>query len=88
MGNDFMQPGGWLYNLLPYIEQPGLHDLGAGTATWDSTEKKTAHALRMNTAFNGINCPTRRKAIVYPCFAGAEMNYSCAGGGNADRLRG
>ena len=29
-GTDRRQPGGWIYNVLPFIEQPAMHDLGAG----------------------------------------------------------
>ena len=27
-GSDHHQPGGWCYNLLPYIDQQAIHDIG------------------------------------------------------------
>jgi prepilin-type N-terminal cleavage/methylation domain-containing protein/prepilin-type processing-associated H-X9-DG protein len=79
MGNDSSQPGGWIYNLLPFIEQQAIHDIGAGVGAWNSAAKLAAHKVRMSTPFNGINCPTRRKAIVYPCSCGDMTNYPAPG---------
>ena len=62
-GNDWRQPGGWLYNVLPYIEQQALHDMGAGLA---DSAKKAEHMKRMQTPISSFYCPSRRAATVYP----------------------
>jgi prepilin-type N-terminal cleavage/methylation domain-containing protein/prepilin-type processing-associated H-X9-DG protein len=56
------QPGGWIYNLLPFIEQQPLHDLGtpgSGISIEDANRK------RIGTALPGFNCPTRRNAELF-----------------------
>jgi len=57
------QPGGWIYNILPYLEQQALHDLGK-----DQTEpdKSAAHRDRAMTPLAAFNCPTRRRTTAYP----------------------
>ncbi len=62
-GNNSRQPGGWVYNLLPFLEQTSIHDLGAGLP---EIEKRNAAALVVQQPIAIFNCPTRRTAIVYP----------------------
>jgi prepilin-type N-terminal cleavage/methylation domain-containing protein/prepilin-type processing-associated H-X9-DG protein len=52
------QPGGWVYSILPYIEQTDLHDLGIGAAT--VADGINACKQRMGTPLPGLICPTRR----------------------------
>ena len=59
------QPGGCHYNILPYLEQQALHDLGAGL-TWNSTAAFAAKAQCAATPLTAFNCPTRRRVIAYP----------------------
>lgn len=57
------QPGGWTYNLLPYLEQEALHDAGlniTGQARTDAIVERARIPLTI------YNCPTRRKAMPYP----------------------
>ncbi len=57
------QPGGWIYNLLPYIEQEALRNLGAGRS---QSEKLAAAATVVMTPLQMLNCPSRRRPALYP----------------------
>jgi len=63
------QPGGWIYNILPYIEQESLHNMGAGLSL---AQKKPLLAALEQTPITVVNCPTRRAPINYPTLAGSE----------------
>ena len=62
-GFDQKQPGGWIYNILPYLEQTALRQLGMGLGT---TEKATALTTLAATPIAAFNCPTRRPPKAYP----------------------
>jgi prepilin-type N-terminal cleavage/methylation domain-containing protein/prepilin-type processing-associated H-X9-DG protein len=59
------QPGGWVYNLLPYIGQQGLHDLGGVNNTVIKMSKPAAANELVQSALSSANCPTRRRAILF-----------------------
>lgn len=54
------QPGGWIYNILPYIEQDSLRQMGAGLPT---AQKKVLAKTMLGTSITALNCPTRRSSI-------------------------
>ncbi len=56
------QPGGWIYNILPFIEQQALHDLGANDSGMTIED---ANAQRAVTPLAGLNCSSRRPAAPY-----------------------
>ena len=60
------QPGGWVYNILPYIEQEPLHNLGEGLQPDSETNADLNHqnAIRTETPLTVFTCPTRRSAIL------------------------
>ncbi len=55
-GVGILQPGGWEYNILPYIEQSVLHDMGAGLSVMD---KAVQNGLRAQTPLATFDCPSR-----------------------------
>ena len=62
-GTESKQPGGWVYNILPYLEEGALHDSGSGLA---EIEKRKAATIVIQTPIKILNCPTRRASIPYP----------------------
>lgn len=56
-GNDWRQPGGWIFNLLPYLEAQSLHDLQLGKV---GPPKDDAASQMQGTPLAALNCPTRR----------------------------
>ncbi|MFM8497685.1 MAG: DUF1559 domain-containing protein [Planctomycetia bacterium] len=59
-GSDRRQPAGWIYNVLPFIEETSLHSMGAGLA---GSARNAAHTERLSSLIQGINCPSRRAGL-------------------------
>jgi prepilin-type N-terminal cleavage/methylation domain-containing protein/prepilin-type processing-associated H-X9-DG protein len=73
-GFNAKQPGGWCYNVLPYIEQEALHDAGLGKS---NAEVSAINVTRIATPLSVFACPTRRTAIVLP--GGCQPWRNCSG---------
>jgi prepilin-type N-terminal cleavage/methylation domain-containing protein/prepilin-type processing-associated H-X9-DG protein len=82
-GFDRRQPGGWTYNILPYIEQQALHDLGAHS---DAATKSAKATIMSTTPLSGFYCLSRRPATLYPNGGNAGLGtdparaFNCNGG--------
>ena len=73
------QPGGWMFNILPYIEQQALHDQGSGNnneAGFGGSNVPPCEAAMTRTAQTPLavlNCPTRRVVRLYNCISQSDM---------------
>jgi prepilin-type N-terminal cleavage/methylation domain-containing protein/prepilin-type processing-associated H-X9-DG protein len=65
-GSDWKQPGGWIYNLLPYMEQLALHDLPLGKT---GSARAAAGAQLAQTSLTEMVCPSRRGVVALPSAA-------------------
>ena len=68
-GTDWRQPGGWIYNILPFLEQQSLHDVGTelgGPADQAGSPKCNANLQRLSVPMTVLYCPTRRPVTTYP----------------------
>ena len=66
-GAGFQQPGGWLFNILPYLEQGTLYKLQQGKTfgTIGVTEEAAAGSVA-ETPLAAMYCPSRRPVQTYP----------------------
>lgn len=66
------QPGGWIYNLLPYLDLAPLHDLGIVRDPKDDKESKKKELLAemSRTPVAAVICPSRRKPGLFPIDSG------------------
>jgi hypothetical protein len=64
------QPGGWIYNILPFMEFKSLHDQGNGLTRNTSVDNNSPWARAMiardATPLSVATCPTRRQPLAYP----------------------
>jgi prepilin-type N-terminal cleavage/methylation domain-containing protein len=72
-GSGMGQPGGWIYNILPYIDQRILHDLQRGLT---GMGRANAAWKMIQTPLTTINCPTRRALTLYPTWM-KSASYFC-----------
>jgi prepilin-type N-terminal cleavage/methylation domain-containing protein/prepilin-type processing-associated H-X9-DG protein len=78
-GSNRNQPGSWVYNILPFIEQQDLHDLGSdGIADSMAAAKIAACTQRIQTPLASMICPTRRPAVPFPIGGGATRAFNDA----------
>ncbi len=60
------QPGGWIYNTLPYIEEQTIHDMGLGIGSnWNDPARKKIFAERAAMTIKTLICPSRRSGGPY-----------------------
>lgn len=72
-GSGITQPGGWIYNALPYMDQQNIHDLQSGKT---GASLATAAGQMLTTTLAVLNCPDRRLLQTYPTWLVAG-NYYC-----------
>ena len=63
LGNNKDQPGGWAFNILEYLEQGTVRDLGRDSS---GAARQAAFAARCATPIAVFNCPSRRGAEPKP----------------------
>jgi len=70
-GFDRKQTGGWAFNLLPFVEQQQIRDMGRGLQ--DPVAKADQAVIRLTTPLAVFTCPSRRSATLWPVKPGRQF---------------
>jgi prepilin-type N-terminal cleavage/methylation domain-containing protein len=65
-GYTVQQPGGFFYNILPFIDQMNLWKLGSGASSNGKPTSNPALAQAVAVPLSVLSCPTRRPLAAYP----------------------
>lgn len=71
------QPGGWAFNILSFLEQQTVRQIGGG-----SMAKTGSRAILVKTPLTGFVCPSRRNVVLYPT---SYTYFNCAAVQNVAR---
>jgi prepilin-type N-terminal cleavage/methylation domain-containing protein/prepilin-type processing-associated H-X9-DG protein len=68
-----LQPGGWIYNSLPFMEQQAIHDIGLGLS---GAALKTELTRQQSAVVSTMHCPSRRRPIALPHVSGYAFAWN------------
>jgi len=96
-GQGNLQPGGWTYNVLPFIEQDNFFKQGSNGLSPTDNTKRTVNFTKVQQPIKNFYCPSRRNSLAYrntpnygynnvngiaPQFA--KTDYAACGGSNSN----
>ncbi|MGA2060760.1 MAG: DUF1559 domain-containing protein [Thermoguttaceae bacterium] len=71
-GSGRHQPGGWVFNLLPFMEQRQTYMMQVGTT---GAARTNAGEQMIQTCIPYMNCPTRRASLLMLCDQSSALYY-------------
>ena len=69
-GNGENQPGGWAYQVIPFMEYGDIYKLGSRAT---GAAKNEAQLVQVAAPIPAYNCPTRREPTAYPLVRNGDL---------------
>jgi type II secretory pathway pseudopilin PulG len=78
-GFNHRQPGGWVFSVLPFLEQEPLYSLQAGRTSGTTPTRAAAGAQLVSTPLSVFQCPSRRPVQNYPHWRTSQGYFTASG---------